>query len=194
MDKENNKRLTIDLRKNCDFSQSPIPMRFRIAIIGYYCIVGLLVLWSVYAIAGLAIAKQNTAAIQVEEIRLMSQIRAIRESTNNMQVQIQKANKLIEWQFDDIHGQKLLHTLFSGLAKEVLLEKFSFKRDLRNHQAMLLINLKGEHRELHDEFEGMLSNLESIGLRLITLNQSEISGGMHLQCNCQMNSLQNNKR
>ncbi len=194
MDSINLKRLTIDLRKSCEFTPGPIPERFKIAIIMYYIMYGLLIMGSAYSMANVAIAKKKIACIQAAERRLMAQTKEMQAIADKTKIQIQKANRLIEWQLDNVHGQKLLHTLFCGLSKEICLKKFSFKRDLRTYQATLEIDLKGGQRELHDEFEKTLTKLDLLGLKLVMLNQSEISGGMHLKCICQVNSLQDKKR
>lgn len=193
MDKEQNTKLTIDLRRDCDFKQTHLPFRFRVFVIGYYLVLGTMIVAGIYNMANIAIAKKRIEAIKAEEVHSMSQMRGLQELTDKIELQLQKANKLIEWQFDNISGQKILHTLFSEFSKEVLLERLFFKRDHRNQQVTLSMDLKGGHREVHDEFEKILPNLEFIGLRLITLNQSETPRGMHLTCSCQMNSLQNKK-
>ncbi|OAI50698.1 hypothetical protein AYO37_00845 [Opitutia bacterium SCGC AG-212-L18] len=184
------KRLTIDLRSGCDFKKSPLESGLKFVVIGYYIFLGFLLIVGVYDIAKIAIVKNGIEAIKSEEIRSLSQIRELQDLRKKTALQIEKANKLIEWQFNDIHGQRILSVLFSRLSKEVLLEKFSFKRDPKNnHQVSLSIVLKGGHRELHREFEVMLSKLEELGLMLISQNQSEFSGGMRLQLICQTNFL-----
>lgn len=180
-------RLTIDLRKSCDFKQYPLPAHFKGGIIAYYMLFILLIFVGIYAIARFTIAKSAIADFAAHEVRSMSQIRETESEAVQMEQQIQKANELIEWQSNNIHGQKLLYSLLSGLSKAVLLEKFTFKRDQQNHQATLLIDFKGGHQELNREFEPIPSKLEALGLTLITLNQSEILGGMRLKCICQMN-------
>ena len=192
-DKQN--RLTIDLREDCNFDKTHLKPALKTAVIGYYTVLALLIAVGIYDMANIAIVKQDTEAIKSEEIRSMSQIRELQELREKAEFQIQETNKLIEWRFDDIHGQKLLHALFSGLSKEVLLEKFLFKRDKKhNHQVSLSISLKGGYRELHHEFEVMISKLDGLGLMLISQNQSEIGGGMRLQLVCQMNFLKHNTR
>lgn len=194
MDKKNNRKLIIDLRRDCDFTQNPIPSRFKIVMVGYYIIFGVLVGSIVFTIANIAIVKRRIASIKIEEKNSTIQMCAIQNNVKTMELRIQKANKLIEWLADAIHGQELLNILFSDFSKEVVLEKFSLKKDPTTPQILLSINLKGGHHELHNEFEILLSKLELIGLRLITLTQSEILGGIHLKCICQLNELENRKR
>lgn len=189
MDNLENNRLTIDLRKGCDFEQYPLPECFKGGIIAYSIIFILHIFIVIFAIARFAIAKHAIADLEEQDMRSMSQIREIESEAVQMEQQIRKANELIEWQSTNVHGQKLLYSLLSGLSKEVLLDKFSFKREQKNHQATLLIDFKGRHQELNREFESIPTKLEVLGLTLITLNQSEIVGGMRLRCICQMNLL-----
>ncbi|PWU06488.1 MAG: hypothetical protein C5B43_01705 [Verrucomicrobia bacterium] len=182
-----NKRLIVDLRKDCDFAQNHIPSRFKFAIVVYYIILSILILGATFAIANIAIAKNSIKAAEIEQNCSISNMCTLQDDAKKIDLQIQKANKLIAWLLDSINGQKLLYSLFSELSNEVVLERFSFKYDQRNPQIILSINLKGRPRELHLEFDNIISKLKMVNLQPVTLNQSEISGGMHLKCICQMN-------
>lgn len=188
MDKRN-KRLIVDLRKDCDFQQNHIQPRFKIIIVIYSIILCILVLGAIFAIVNIAIAKRYIKATETEQNCSISKICALQEDAKKIELQIQKANKLIAWLLDSMSGQKLLQIIFAELSNEVILEKFSFKYDPKNPQIILSINLKGRYHELHLEFDNIISKLKTVNLQPITLTQSEISGGMHLKCICQMNLL-----
>jgi len=193
MDKDNSekrKRLMTDLRTDYGRKHGHLGVGFKRAVIGYYLLFGLLIAAGGYNIANVAIAKKAIELTKAEEISSMSQIRGLQDLQEKTQLQIKETNQLIEWLFADIHGQRLVHALFANLSKEVILEKFKFKRDDKNkHQVTLSINLKGGYHELNNEFEAILSKLEELGLMLISQNQSPINGGMRLQFVCQMNVL-----
>lgn len=189
------KKLMMDLRQDYGHEYGHLDVSFKRVIIGYYIFLGLLIAAGVYDIANIAIAKKAIEATKAEEICSMSQIRGLQDLQAKTQLQIKETNQLIEWLFADIHGQRLVHALFSNLSKDVILENFSLKREERNkHQVVLSINLKGGYRELHNGLETMLSRLEELGLMLISQNQLAIDGGMNLQCICQIKGLKNNKK
>lgn len=198
MDKDNlekKKKLMTDLRTDYGREYGHLGIGFKRAVIGYYVLFGLLIAAGGYDMVNVAIAKKAIELMKAEEICSMSQISGLQELQEKTQLQIKETNQLIEWLFADIHGQRLVHALFANLSKEVILEKFSFKRDGKSkNQVTLSINLKGDYRELHSEIETMLSKLEDLGFMLISQNQLPINGGMQLQFVCQMNVLKNNKK
>lgn len=187
---QENRRLTIDLRSGCDFKRSHLQNHFKLLIIGYYVFLFALIGVASYDIAKIAIAKKGIDNIRLEEIHLTSQVNELHELSSKMGSQIEAANRLIEWQFDNIQGQKLLYYIFCRLSKELVLEQLSIKRDLKNdHQLNLSITLRGDYRKLHREFETILTRLEELGLMLISQSQWEIDGKIQFRLICQTNFL-----
>lgn len=189
MVKEKEKRLTVDLRRECNFAQVHMPNRFKGLVIGYYALLFCLLGLTGYQVFNKILIKNELKSIGEQDSQLTVKIEELNTIQLSLQSQVKKANTLIGWQIDNIHGQKVLSTLLSKLPKEVLLERFSFKRSKSNHQATLIMELKGSYGAVHQEFEQIPIRLEAIGLKLISLDQVEMKEGMRLKCLCQFDIL-----
>ena len=104
----------------------------------------------------------------------------------SLKEQLIQVNTLVNWQKRHLHMQNLLHRLFVGLPKEVLLEKFTFRMNGQDTQVSIAMELKGSSLVLNEEFEKVPERLMESGLKLISFDQVEVKGGLQMKCLCQV--------
>ena len=187
MVKDTPEKLLIDIGKPYDAHSAPLGKGFKLAIYAYYGGLALALAGVIYAGVHIWLYKQSAKEEEANDRELNSKIRNIQALEASSKTNIEKANVLMEWQSDNVHGQKLIHALLSEFSKEVVLERFNFKREKSSQQVSLVIDLKGNAWTLHQEFESIPQKLEGLGFQLISLDQVEIEGGMRLKCLCQLN-------